>query len=199
MDGLDLIARIEAAPVLPSRSSLIRHCALTAAPGPALEFGVHTGGSLRLIRGYRKPPVFGFDSFEGLPADWDVGSDAQHPVGTFACEPPQDLATGTVLVPGLFADSIPRWLDKYPELAPTLVHVDCDLYASAREVLFGLDERIQPGCVLLFDELASFDGSYPNWREGEFRALTEWLRERAREVRPIARTSHQEVAFEVLK
>ena len=175
------------------RYSLIRHCALTAPPGIACEFGVHTGGTLRAIRNFRKPPVFGFDSFEGLPDDWDMGRTAR-PAGTFACEPPADLATGTHLVRGWFADTIGPWKEEHA--GPVrLLHIDCDLYESAREVLFALDDRIVAGSVVLFDELADFDGEYPNWREGEWRALVEWLAECGRRVAPIGRTDRQQVAF----
>ena len=43
-----------------------------------LEFGVHTGGTLRITAAWRaahcgsgSPPVHGFDTFTGLPEDWD--------------------------------------------------------------------------------------------------------------------------------
>lgn len=177
-----------------THSSLIRHCATTAPTGIACEFGVFQGHSLRQIRNYRKPPVFGFDSWEGLPAEWDHGA-TPHPKGHFACDMPGDFATGVHLVPGWFAETIPVWLEANAGEVKFL-HIDSDLYESAREVLFGLNDRLRPGAVILFDELCSFDGSYPNWRDGEWRALNEWLQS-GRQVRPIARTGRHQVAFVV--
>merc|ERR1712087_704292 len=53
----------------------------------------------------------------------------------------------------------------------SFIHVDSDLYSSAISVLQLLTPRIQPGAVLVFDELIN----YPGFREGEMRALYEWL------------------------
>lgn len=185
-----LLKSIEAAPVM-TRSSLLRFCAQTAQPGIACEFGVYEGWSLRQIRNFRKPPVFGFDSWQGLPKEWKHGKDA-HPQGHFACEVPGDFAMGVHLVQGWFSETIPAWLAEHEDDIQ-LLHIDCDLYESAKEVLTGLNDRIKPGCIVLFDELCSFDGSYPNWQEGEWKALLEW----GRKVKPIARTDHNQVAFVV--
>ncbi len=192
-----MLERVRAARVFGGRYSLIRHCAQTAPAGIACEFGVRRGWSLQIIRNFRKPPVFGFDSFEGLPADWNTGGDP-YPAGTFACEPPADLATGVELVRGWFADTIPAWKQANAG-AVRLLHIDCDLYESAREALFGMNDRIEPGSVLLFDELVDFDETnYPRWREGEWRALNEWLVECSRTAEPIGRTGHQQAAFIVV-
>lgn len=108
---------------------------------------------------------------------------------------PNDFGPGVHLVAGWFSESIPAWLQACGE-SVQLLHVDCDLYESARDVLFGLNDRLQPGAVILFDELVDFTGSsYPNWRDGEWRALLEWLAEFGREVYPIGRTAHQQVAL----
>lgn len=196
--GGELLELTRAARVFPSRGALLRHCALAAAPGVACEFGVHTGGSLRAIRNFRKPPVFGFDSFTGLPSVWDTGGPAQHPAGHFACEPPRDLPIGVHLVVGLFEDTLSAWAAKHAEPV-RFVHIDCDLYTSARAVFETLDAHIVAGTVLLFDELVDWheSGVYPNWREGEWRALIEWLAQRTRAVSPIGRTAHQQAAFVV--
>lgn len=149
---------------------------------------------MRLIRSFRKPVVFGFDTWSGLPEAWNLGQ-AEHPAGHFACDVPSDFATGVQLVQGLFSETLPAWLDEHDEPVQ-LVHIDCDLYSSARDVLTLLNERIQAGTILLFDELCSFDGSYPNWPEGEWKALNEWLAA-GRKVKPIGRTDLHQVAFVV--
>lgn len=193
-DERALLDAILAAPVL-THGSLLRVAAQTARPGVSCEFGVYTGASLKTIRNFRKPWVFGFDSWEGLPEAWDHGDGAPHEAGHFACAMPTDLPVGVKLVRGWFCDTIPAWLAKY-DAAIEFLHIDCDLYSSCRDVLLGMNERIKAGVVIVFDELCSFDGTYPHWRNGEWKALHEWLKT-GHEVRPIARTGHQQVAFVV--
>ena len=36
----------------------------------------------------------------------------------------------------------------------TYLHIDCDLYAGARDVLTILASRIAPGCLLIFDDVS---------------------------------------------
>ena len=139
--------------------------ALAAAPqdGLALEFGVATGSTLRLIAEARPSGgVFGFDSFAGLPEDWRLGYDA----GEFAQEPPE--VEGAELVVGLFADTLPGFLDSHPGPV-AFVHVDCDLYSSTTTVLEHLAPRFVEGTVVLFDEYFNF----PGWQEHEHRAWQE--------------------------
>ena len=137
--------------------------ALRAAPdeGLALEFGVATGTTLRIIAEHRPSGVVGFDSFAGLPEDWRLGYDA----GEFAQEPPQ--VEGAELVVGMFEDTLPGWLDGHPGPV-AFVHVDCDLYSSTVTVLEHLAPRFVEGTVVLFDEYFNF----PGWQEHEHRA---WL------------------------
>jgi hypothetical protein len=80
-----------------------------------------------------------------------------------------------------------------------LVHIDSDLYSSARDVLTLLNDRIVPGTVLAFDELTELNPRlpYPNWREHEWRALNEWLQSNDRTVVPIGRTLEYQAAFQV--
>ena len=138
--------------------------ALRSAPadGLALEFGVATGATLRIIAEERTSGVFGFDSFGGLPEDWRLGYDA----GEFAHEPPE--VEGAELVVGLFADTLPAFLDAHPGPV-AFVHVDCDLYSSTVTVLGHLAPRFVEGTVLLFDEYFNF----PGWQQHEHRAWVE--------------------------
>lgn len=53
------------------------------------------------------------------------------------------------------------------------MHVDCDLYASARTVFHPLKPRIEPGTVIVFDEYFN----YPNRQEHEFKAFREYIGE----------------------
>ncbi len=192
----DLLAKIQSAKVY-SRHSLLRLAAQMSEPGTACEFGVFTGESLKVIRNYRKPPVYGFDSWQGLPEAWVFG-DAKHEKGHFACDKPKDLATGTYLVDGFFEQSLPDWLEAHPEPIK-LIHLDADLYSSTKTVLTLLNDRIEKDTILIFDELLNLDGSYSNWQDGEWKAICEWMNEYHREVEPIGRTDRQQAAFIVRK
>jgi hypothetical protein len=144
----------------------LRH-ALAASPegGLALEFGVASGTTLRIIaaeRGDRR--VLGFDSFEGLPEHWRLGFDA----GAFAVPAPPDVGDAELVV-GWFADVLPGFLAEHAGPV-TFLHVDCDLYSSTRTVLEHVGPRLVEGSVVLFDEYYN----YPGWQRHEHRAWTEW-------------------------
>lgn len=149
--------------------------ALTLAPtgGMALEFGVYTGATLKIIAAARTSGgVFGFDSFEGLPEDWRI----DFPVGSFSVEGRPEVA-GAELVVGWFTDTLPGFLDAHPDPVD-FVHVDADLYSSTKTVLDLVGPRLRPGSVLVFDEFFNF----PGWQEHEYRAWREYLERSGRSV-----------------
>ena len=158
--------------------------------GHVLEFGVFCGDSLRHIAS-QVEHVHGFDSFAGLPEDWTwhLKGPNDHPKGLFDVSnwKTMEWPRNATLWPGWFADTIPQWMAAVPGPI-AMIHIDSDLYSSARDILFGLDARIVPGTVLVFDELyAGWKDAgqiYDNWQAHEWRALQEWLAERNREVRP---------------
>ncbi len=91
----------------------LRHAlGLIEIPGMALEFGVASGTTLRIIAEAfteREGTVAGFDVFSGLPETWRTG----FPVGEFAQESVPEVP-GAQLVPGLFEDTLPSFLDDEP-------------------------------------------------------------------------------------
>lgn len=134
-------------------------------PGMALEFGVATGTTLRIIaESLDDRLVAGFDVFTGLPETWRTG----FPAGQFAQDPPE--VPGATIVIGMFEDTLPGFLAEHDEQIAFL-HVDADLYSSAKTVLDLVTDRLQPGAVLLFDEFFN----YPNWQQHEYRAFTEFI------------------------
>lgn len=143
--------------------------ALSLAPktgGMALEFGVATGNTLRAITSARGGArVFGFDSFDGLPEPWLNGM----PAGAFARDDLPDVP-GAELVVGLFADTLPGFLAEHPDHIDFL-HVDGDLYSSAKTVLDHCGPRLRPGCIVHFDEFFNF----PGWKRHEYRAWMEFV------------------------
>jgi hypothetical protein len=151
-----------------ARFDLLR-AALESAPaaGLILEFGVHSGDSINFLAGCTPEPVYGFDSFEGLPESWFHETRK----GTFDLGGRLPAVAANVrLIPGWFSDSLPLFLGQHP--GPVrFAHVDCDLYASTVCVLGALRDHFVPGSVLVFDEYFN----YPDWREGEFKAFQEFV------------------------
>ncbi|TVT15131.1 hypothetical protein FNH06_36740 [Amycolatopsis acidiphila] len=106
--------------------------------------------------------MFACDSFEGLAEDYE-----HLKAGTFRTAVPK--LTGVRIVKGYFDGSLT------PELAKevgtvSLAHLDADLYSSTVTALKWLTPLLQPGSLLLFDELLGEDPA-------EARALTEWAAE----------------------
>ncbi len=152
---------------LVTREGLIDFCLEHAGvDGLTMEFGVAGGNSLRRIAAATEGPVFGFDSFEGLPEDWTHFQRAGR--YTSGGKTPDGLPGNAELVIGLFSDTLPGFLGEH-EGPVRLAHVDCDLYSSAACVLGLLEPRLVPGSVILFDEYFN----YPGWQAHEHRAFEE--------------------------
>ena len=139
--------------------------ALAPSGGMALEFGVYTGTTLKIIAAERDGGVFGFDSFDGLPEDWRVGFAS----GTFGVDAPPEVP-GADLVVGLFDATLPGFLAAHPGPVD-LLHIDADLYSSAVTVLEQVGPRLRPGSVVVFDEFFN----YPGWEAHEARAWAEYV------------------------
>jgi Methyltransferase domain len=138
--------------------------AATKSVGHVTEFGVYKGGTIRFIaRRLPRRQVHGFDSFAGLPESW-TGDAFNYDARGKAPQVPSNVE----LHSGLFADSIPRWLAEHPGPA-AFVHIDSDLYSSAKCVLDLIEARIIPGTVIVFDEYFN----YPGWKDGEHKAFGE--------------------------
>jgi Macrocin-O-methyltransferase (TylF) len=133
-------------------------------PGHYLEFGVYKGGTITFIAGQvGGQSVHGFDSFRGLQEAWSGDRFAFDAHGNLPKVP-----RNVVLHPGFFADTLPVWLEQHPGPV-AFIHVDSDLYESARCVFELLEDRIVAGTVIVFDEYFN----YPNWQAHEFRAFQE--------------------------
>jgi len=70
-----------------------------------LEFGVFKGGTIKQIRNSLPPDykVFGFDTFEGLPEDWEFTECKKGDMSTNGEIPSID---GVTFFKGLFKDTI---------------------------------------------------------------------------------------------
>jgi hypothetical protein len=195
------LAAVAASPQHADRAQYLIALCEAAPAGHTLEFGVWHGWSLSVIS-KRRPFVYGFDNFSGgLPEEWHLGPGNVREAGYFAWHDDWRKAAWPAnceLIDGLFAHMLPGWLEQHPGNVG-FVHIDSDLYSSARDVLTLLNDRIVPGTVLAFDELTEWNPRlpYPNWREHEWRALNEWLQTKDRRVVPIGRTTEYQAAFQV--
>jgi predicted O-methyltransferase YrrM len=151
-------------------------------PGDVAEFGVAVGVSFiafaRILdileRGLprrERRKLYGFDSFEGLPelTAEDQASDRPTAVmqkGGFhsrrGYQPLFEFVEkneNTKLVKGWFNETLPKFLADNPHASFAFVHMDADLYESTKTVLELVWDRINPGGIILFDEL--FHRQYP--------------------------------------
>ena len=148
-----------------SRSATLHFaCSQRSLPGPCIEFGVRHGLSTRLLAASLKQDLHAFDSFEGLPEAWQgLPKFAFSTVGK-----PPDLPPSVVVHQGWFSETLPRFLGQ-ETASPSLIHVDSDLYSSAKTVLDALAPRLAEGTILVFDEYIA----NASWREDEYRAFQE--------------------------
>jgi predicted O-methyltransferase YrrM len=130
------------------------------------EFGVFTGVSINHLAKMTGQRVFGFDSFEGLPERWWDG----WKVGAFAVPKLPRVRPNVTLIKGWFNQTLPGFLMDNPGDVGFL-HVDSDLYSSAKTIFELLGPRLKPGTVIVFDEYFN----YPEWEQGEHKAFTEFL------------------------
>ncbi|MBN1530840.1 MAG: class I SAM-dependent methyltransferase [Thermoleophilaceae bacterium] len=146
----------------------LRRDAVNAAPadGLFLEFGVWQGSWLRQMAALREERFFGFDSFEGLPEPWSV-----YGAGTFDLSGSlPDMPANVELVKGWFQDTIPPFLAEHPEQV-SFVHLDCDLYSSAKTVLDAIGDRCREGTQIVLDDFML----EPGWEREEHRAFFEFI------------------------
>jgi hypothetical protein len=157
---------------------------LAACGGLCIEFGVATGATISHIASNWNGPVYGFDSFEGLPEDWFGKFKAGHFAGKVPAVP-----ENVKLVKGWFSDTLPGFASSHCDNV-SLLHIDCDLYSSTRCVFENLGDKIGKGCVIVFDEYFN----YPGWKQHEHLALQEFVRLRGLTYRYEALVpSHQQV------
>jgi hypothetical protein len=143
--------------------------------GLLLEFGVNLGDSINLFarilakRGDARP-IFGFDAFEGLSEDWFGRSMLKRTNFNWRGKTPR-VRDNVRLVVGWLEETLKPFLDANPGPI-AFMHLDMDTYSPARLALDLCRDRLVEGTLILLDEHHGF----PNWENGEFRALNEVLR-----------------------
>lgn len=139
-----------------------------------LEFGVYQGGTINRIAKYTKRTIYGFDSFEGLPENWEGRVETNgvtYPKGTFSLGgqlPP--VKSNVQLIKGWYKDTLPVFLSQHKDHI-SFLHIDSDIYSSAKDIFDCTYGRISNGCVIVFDELVG----YPGFEEHEWKAWWEFV------------------------
>ncbi len=151
----------------PETFALLDHVLPMVKPAPGLvcEFGVFKGRSINFIASkLQQHTVHGFDSFEGLPEDWTDGL----PRGAFKVDALPQVASNVTLIKGWFDKTLVPFIESHPGDA-LFLHVDSDLYSSAKTIFDTFAPRIKAGTIIAFDEYFN----YPGWQYGEFKAFQE--------------------------
>jgi hypothetical protein len=159
--------------------------------GDYLEFGVYNGTSLTCMYkvlesvGVAQARLFGFDSFEGLPAVAATDDEGGWHPGQYKCEykltkrilDQRDIDWNRVtLVKGWFNDTLKHSLiERYGITKASVIMVDCDLYASAKEALSFCAPLIRKQAIIFFDDWYTFGLAEKGM--GERRAFDEFLTE----------------------
>lgn len=187
--------------VIDKMRQLITAYATAPTDGYCMEFGVFSGGSIRHLA-FNAPSrrFYGFDSFEGLPEPWLMSAQITYDKGHFALDALPEVPENVELIKGFFDASLAPWLAEH-EGPVSFVHIDGDLYSSAKTVLDLLSERFVDGTVIVFDELCDWQdsGVYSHWEEGEWKALQEWLTERGFCFRILSRSRAYQAAIQVFR
>jgi hypothetical protein len=123
-----------------------------------LEFGVFKGASMRYWSNALKNPeaiLHGFDSFEGLPEDFDVGGPYVRSTFDVGGEIPHIEDTRVHFFKGWFNEVLPTY--QLPEHEVLVIVMDADLYSSTTYALNYLRPYIKQGTFIYFDNMSRPD------------------------------------------
>lgn len=139
--------------------------------GMNMEFGVADGNTIRQFAGETGNIFYGFDSFEGLPEDWTHGYEK----GSFKRNGLPEVPGNVELIAGWFDQTLPLFTarDDVRGKKADFIHIDCDLYTSAKTVFHYIGEFIKEGTLIAFDEYFN----YPGWQMHEYKAFQEYVKE----------------------
>jgi len=144
--------------------------------GDILEFGVFEGHSLSqiklfLIENNMQNRIIGFDSFSGLPSSdgpWIRGEYSSSIENTK--KQLNDVLNNNMdnilLIEGIFENSLNNTTKQLYNINDIcLIHIDSDLYSSAKTVLEWCKNLLKPNVFIVFDE----------WDGGENKAWQEFI------------------------
>lgn len=151
-------------------------------PGLWMEFGVWTGSSIRHIAGLTNETIYGFDSFEGLPEEWN-----EHPIGVrgLGGNPPNIPNKNIILIKGLYENTLDHFMTEHLTDC-AFVHIDCDLYSSTKTILSKLKKYLTEKTIIAFDDLLN----YPDYKDHELKAWLEFVQDNNIEYEWIAHSAN---------
>jgi len=133
---------------------------------PFYEFGVWRAVAFKyLIKSFKKG--YGFDTFTGLPEDWDVEKGLEK--GTYSSDGNVPNIKGGEFIVGKFEDTLPIFYSERRPLA-SVINFDADLYSSTICALNFSKSVMDKHTILIFDELIMNE----SWEQDEFKALNEF-------------------------
>ena len=134
---------------------------------PFYEFGVWRAVSFKyLLKIFKKG--YGFDTFTGLPEDWDVGNGIEK-AGSYSNDGNVPKIKGGEFIVGKFEDTLPIFFSESRPIA-SVINFDADLYSSTICALNFSRQVIDKDTILIFDEFIINE----SWEQDEFRALNEF-------------------------
>ena len=134
-----------------------------------VECGVAQGGSLSLMAHWAETnPVYGFDSFEGMPALTTEDEGSGEKWVNYNCSKYGEAAVADTfsmvgvdlgrvnLVKGFFEDTL---MDSAKEIGPiSILRLDNDWYQSTKFCLEALYDQVVSGGVIIIDDYGTFKG-----------------------------------------
>ena len=134
---------------------------------PFYEFGVWRASSFKyLIKVFKKG--YGFDTFTGLPEDWDIGSRIEKK-GMYTSDGNVPKIKGGEFIVGKFEDTLPVFFCESRPIA-SVINFDADLYSSTICALNSSKSVMDKDTILIFDEFIINE----SWEQDEFKALNEF-------------------------
>ena len=134
---------------------------------PFYEFGVWKASSFKyLIKVFKKG--YGFDTFTGLPEDWDLGSHIEKK-GAYTSDGSVPKIKGGEFIVGKFEDTLPVFFSESRPIA-SVINFDADLYSSTICALNFSRKVMDKNTILIFDQLIINE----SWEHDEFKALNEF-------------------------
>ena len=167
-----------------------------AVDGLFVELGTYKGRTANFLAALNpRKTIYTFDSYQGLPANWDRG-DLLVPGTLFAWPNGEALPSfllNVELKQGWFSETLPKFVELHDEPIAFL-HIDCDIYESTAQGLDILGPRMADKSIILFDEFYN----YPNFRNHEYKAFQEFLEKYSFDADYIAYNAfHEQVAVSI--
>jgi len=165
-----------------------------------MEFGVKAGASIIYPASLHQDWImWGFDSFEGLPdgakgTPWKKGGHKTD-FGDIRIQTVAEGLPNVRLVKGWFKDSIPRWRNETYRSGEkvSFVHIDSDLYASAKDVLDNIGDLLLCGATVVFDNYVWRHTSASYMTDHEVKAWYDFLNRSGRMVEVVGSMRHSAV------